>query len=67
MVRDGIQVGVVEVRTVSASSYPLDAIDGPKRHQVRSLAGQLKISRCDALGVGVFPTHVVVHWDPDSF
>jgi hypothetical protein len=58
---------VVEVRTLTGSHHPLDAIDVPKQAQVRRLAQALGIARCDLIGVGIHDDHVVIHWDRNAF
>ncbi|REK09581.1 MAG: hypothetical protein DWQ40_13545 [Actinobacteria bacterium] len=58
---------VIEVRTVTGSRYPLDAVDREKRTQVRRLAARIGVSRCDLVGVGLHPGHYVIHWDKRSF
>jgi len=57
---------LVEVRTLTGSIYPLDAIDDGKRRQLRSLAVRAGLGRIDLIGVGLGHDHVVFHWDPDS-
>ncbi|MEX1091800.1 MAG: YraN family protein [Acidimicrobiia bacterium] len=61
--RDHSTPVVVEVRTLTGSYHPLDAIDGDKRARVRRLAQALGIRRCDLIGVGIHQDHYVVHWE----
>jgi Holliday junction resolvase-like predicted endonuclease len=65
--RDRTTPLVVEVRTLTGSHHPLDAIDAPKRAQVRRLAQALEIARCDLIGVGIHDDHYVIHWDQNAF
>lgn len=66
IVADDHGLVLVEVRTLTGSLYPLDAIDDGKRRQLISLASELGVGRIDLVGVGVCSDHVVFHWDPDS-
>lgn len=61
---DGSQRVAVEVRTVRRHDDPIDAVDHAKRRQVHKLAGQVKASRVDFVGVLVGATGVDVHWVP---
>lgn len=54
----------VEVRTVTGSGDPIEAIDQGKRQHVRRLAGRSGVSRVDFVGVGFRPWGVEVHWLP---
>lgn len=55
---------VVEVRTVTTGGDPIDAVDQAKRRRVRALAGVIRGSRVDFVGVGLGSEGVVVHWVP---
>lgn len=65
--RDRATPVVVEVRTLTGSYHPLDAIDGHKRARVRRLAQALGIRRCDLIGIGIHKDHFVVHWELNAF
>jgi Holliday junction resolvase-like predicted endonuclease len=65
--RDHATPFVVEVRTLTGSYHPLDAIDGDKRARVRRLAQALGVRRCDLIGVGIHEEHYVVHWERNAF
>jgi Holliday junction resolvase-like predicted endonuclease len=54
----------VEVRTVTGEGDPIDAIDDAKRGRVRRLAGMVRASRVDYLGIGFRVWGVEVHWVP---
>lgn len=56
-------MAVVEVRTLTGTAYPLDAVDDAKRRQVRRLAGAIGVSRVDFVGVALHPGYHVIHWD----
>ena len=60
---DSAQV-VVEVRTITGEGDPIDAVDDSKRERVRRLAGQVRASRVDYVGVGFRSWGVEVHWVP---
>jgi putative endonuclease len=57
---------VVEVRAITGPGDPIDAIGWEKRRRVGRLARELGRSRVDLIGVGVRPSHIVVHWVPDA-
>ena len=61
---DGAIRVVVEVRTITGTADPVDAIGHAKRLQVRRLAGQLGAGRVDFLGVRLSHGDVAVHWVP---
>jgi putative endonuclease len=61
---DGRDRVVVEVRTITGDGDPIDAVDEFKRRQVRSLAGKVRATRVDFVGVGFRPDGVVIHWVP---
>jgi len=61
---DGSQRVAVEVRTVRKHEDPIDAVDHAKRRQVHKLAGQIRASRVDFVGVLVDAKGVDVHWVP---
>jgi Holliday junction resolvase-like predicted endonuclease len=62
--RDHGQWVVVEVRTITGSGDPIDAIDETKRNRVRRLAGQAGASRVDLVGIGLEADALTVHWVP---
>jgi Holliday junction resolvase-like predicted endonuclease len=55
---------VVEVRTITGDSDPIDAVGPSKRRRVRQLSGASGGSRVDFVGVRVGVDDVVVHWVP---
>lgn len=55
---------VVEVRTITGDSDPIDAVGPSKRRRVRQLSAALGGSRVDFVGVRVGVDDVVVHWVP---
>lgn len=57
---------LVEVRASSATAYPLDSIGHAKHDQLRKLANFVGVHRVDVVGVGVYGSHVVFHWNPDA-
>lgn len=57
----------VEVRARKGSLYPLEAIGEAKRRQVRFLASQIGIARCDLVGIGLHDSFFVVHWERRAF
>ena len=61
---DGRRRVAVEVRTVRKHDDPIDAVDHAKRRQVYKLAGQVRASRVDFVGVLVGAKGVDVHWVP---
>ncbi|MEX1037874.1 MAG: YraN family protein [Acidimicrobiia bacterium] len=65
--RDRATALVVEVRTLTRSHHPLDAIDVSKRAHVRRLAQALGIVRLDLIGVGLHDHHYIIHWDQNTF
>jgi putative endonuclease len=64
LAKDGETRVVVEVRTITGTGDPVDAIDPIKRRRVRALAGQVGATRVDFLGVRIGPDDVTVHWVP---
>ena len=61
---DGDRPVVVEVRTITGSGDPIDAVDPAKRRRVRALAGAVAGSRVDFVGVRLGSEDVIVHWVP---
>jgi putative endonuclease len=61
---DGETRVVVEVRAITGSGDPVDAIDPAKRRRVRRLAGQVGAGRVDFLGIRIGSDDVTVHWVP---
>ena len=59
---DGTTRVVVEVRTVTGSYDPIDAIGEEKKRHVQDLGLRVGSSRVDFLGVGLTPTGFDVHW-----
>lgn len=59
----GVRV-VVEVRTITGSGDPIDAVGPGKRRRVRQLAGQVGAGRVDYLGIRIGREDVVAHWVP---
>lgn len=63
---DGDQRVVTEVRSVSFSVDPIDAIDAAKRRRVAGLATRIGVTRVDYLGVGFTDAYIDFHWVPGS-
>jgi putative endonuclease len=55
---------VVEVRTVTGGIDPIDAVGPDKRRRVRRLAGAIRASRVDFVGIRLGVEDVLVHWVP---
>ena len=62
LIRDGAQVAAVEVRTVTAHTDPIDAVDRTKRLHVGGLARRLGADRADFVGVRLGEKCVDFHW-----
>lgn len=62
--RDGDDLVVFEVRTVTGGGDPIDALRHSKRRRVRRLAGRIGVARVDFVGVRLGPDHVDIHWVP---
>jgi putative endonuclease len=54
----------VEVRTITGSGDPVDAVGHGKRRRVRRLGSRAGAVRVDFLGVRLGRDDVVVHWVP---
>lgn len=65
MATDGPVSVVVEVRTITGTLDPIDAIGERKRRQVRRLAHQLKADRVDFLGIRLDEFGMDFHWVQD--
>jgi putative endonuclease len=61
---DGETKVVVEVRAITGSGDPVDAIGPAKRRRVRTLAGRVGAGRVDFLGIRIGSDDVTVHWVP---
>ena len=64
LVTDGYRRVAVEVRTITGSGDPIDAVDSAKRDRVRRLAAIQGAGRVDLIGVGLRSDHVEIHWVP---
>lgn len=62
--RDGPTIVVVEVRTITGTGDPIDAVPDEKRRRVRRLAGGVRAGRVDFVGVAVRPSAIEFHWVP---
>ncbi len=60
---DGTRV-VVEVRSITGTGDPIDAVSPDKRRQVSQLASRIGAGRVDFVGIGIGPDAAVVHWVP---
>ncbi len=56
---------VVEVRTVTGSGDPIDAVGRGKRERVSRLARRLRAGRVDFVGVAIRPDVLDIHWVPE--
>jgi Holliday junction resolvase-like predicted endonuclease len=61
---DGRHRVVIEVRTVTGESDPIDAVPDRKRRRVRGLAGAAGGARVDVVGVGLRSWGAEIHWLP---
>ncbi|HXV72913.1 MAG TPA: YraN family protein [Acidimicrobiia bacterium] len=64
IVRDEDIRVAIEVRTITGSGDPIDAVNRAKRRRVASLARKLGVARVDLVGVGLRDWGVEVHWVP---
>ncbi|MGH8946838.1 MAG: YraN family protein [Acidimicrobiia bacterium] len=64
LARDGRTRVAVEVRTVTADSDPIDAIDEVKRLRVARLASRAGAQRIDLIGVAIGNQGLDIHWLP---
>jgi putative endonuclease len=54
----------VEVRTITGTGDPADAVGHGKRRRVRRLASRVGAGRVDFLGVRLGGDDVIIHWVP---
>jgi len=64
LARDGPDRVAAEVRTITGSGDPIDAVDHFKRDRVTRLAAQLGADRVDFIGVRLGASDIHVHWVP---
>ncbi len=62
--RDGTTTVVVEVRTITGTGDPIDAVSVEKRRRVLRLSGGVRAGRVDFLGVAVRSSALEFHWVP---
>ena len=55
---------VVEVRSISGTGDPINAVSPDKRRRVTQLASRVGAGRVDFVGIGIGPDAAVIHWVP---
>lgn len=61
---DGKARVAVEVRTITAESDPIEAVDEAKRSRVARLGSRAGAQRIDLIGVAIGKTGMDIHWLP---